>query len=102
MFRIRREVANCRESHPGNDRIGDHVDVFVNLSRVKSAIEMNVAIARRELARYRLSELPLRPWDHRTWSLARIANCQHIARIFRRSNGILNPADVSGNKMPQR
>ena len=57
---IRGEVAYGGEAESGNDRIGDHVDIFVNAAGLEAAVEMDGPVARRELAIDRRGKLPLR------------------------------------------
>ena len=60
MFGIGRKVADRSKAPAGHDGIGDDVNVFINLARLKAAVEMDISVARDEFAVDGLRELPLR------------------------------------------
>ena len=57
---IGREVAYRGEAAAGHDRIGDHVNIFVDFSGLKAAVQVDMAVTRSEFAVDRLRELPFR------------------------------------------
>ena len=58
MLGIGRKVADGGEATAGHDRVGDNVNVFVNLARLKAAVQMNMPVAGDELAVDGVGELP--------------------------------------------
>src|SRR5258707_3132324 len=70
MLGVGREVANDGETASGYNRIGDDVNVFVDFAWLESAVQVNVPIARRELAVNRVRELPFGSGDNRAFGVA--------------------------------
>src|SRR5271154_3828844 len=59
MFGIGRKVPDRSEATASDDRIGDDVNIFVDLAGLKTAIQMDMTVTRNELAVDRVGELPV-------------------------------------------
>ncbi len=73
------EVADSSESAAGNDGIGDDVNIFVDLARLKAAVEVDMAGARDEFSIDGVRKLPLRAGNNRALGPARIAHREDVA-----------------------
>ncbi len=102
MFGIRSEITDGSKAQARDDWIGNHVDIFIDLAWMKAAVEMDEAVAGRELAIDGVRESPLRARNDGAQRLARVAHRQHIARIVRRSHRILSSAHASGDPVTKR
>src|SRR5271157_263014 len=83
------KISNGGKTRAGNNGIGNNVNVLVNLSRLKTAVEVNESIAGDELAVDRVRELPLGARYHRARAFAGIAHCKHVARVVGSGHWIL-------------
>src|SRR5258708_12222783 len=61
VLHIRGEVTHGGETEPGNDRIGDPIDVLINQATQESSVQMDAPVARYQLTLDHPSELPLAP-----------------------------------------
>ena len=81
MLRIRGEIANGRKAKSGDDRVRHNINVFINLSGVKSSIQMNMPVAGDDLTVDSVRELPLAARNRRCVapraSHAQSARCAH-------------------------
>src|SRR5678816_1633794 len=99
---IRGEVAYRSETQSSNNRVTDHVDVFVDPAGLKPSSEMNMAIAGNEFAVNRVREPPLRPWDHCPFRFARIPHRQLVSWVIRVGDGTFAAAEVADHKVSER
>ena len=102
VFGIGSEIAHRREAQARHDGVFDHVHVFVDLSRMEAAIQMDVPVAGRELSVDGVRKLPLGARNDRPLTVARVTNRQHVARVVRCRDGILDSADAAGDQVSQR
>src|SRR5580700_4504599 len=87
MLGVGSEVTDGCKAPSGHHRVSDHIHVFVDLSWLEPAVQVNKPVCRDELAIDSMRELPLRAGNDTPRSIARIADREHIARIIRRGNG---------------
>ena len=102
MLGVGGEVADRSEPPASHNRIGDGVNVFVNLARLKSAVQMDIPVAGGEFAFDGLRKLPLSARDFGALSIARVANGEHVAWIFGGGHRIFGPTNAAENEMSQR
>src|SRR5580704_11080207 len=101
MLGVGCKVANGGEASAGHNRIGGHVDIFINPTGLKAAIHVNVSIAPRKLALHHVRKLPLSAWNHGSWRVARITNGKHIAGILRRRDRVFRTTDGALDQVSQ-
>ena len=77
------KVTYGREASAGHDRVGDDIDVFVNLSGLEAAVQVNKPICRDELAIDGMRELPLGARNEGAPPITRVADREHVSRIIR-------------------
>jgi hypothetical protein len=63
VLHVGSKVAHGGEAESGDDRILHDVHVFVELPRLKAALEVNEAIAELEVSRDSMGKLPARARD---------------------------------------
>ncbi len=102
MLGIGSEIAHRREAQARHHRILHYINVFVDLSRMEAAIQMDVPVAGRELAGDGLRELPFGARNDLPLAVARVAHRQHVPRVVRCGRGILDSADAAGDQVSQR
>src|SRR6185369_3404116 len=96
------EVAYRSETQSSNNRVADHVDVFVNPAGLKASVEMDMAVAGNEFAVNRVREPPLRPGDYCSSGFAGIPHRQLVSWVIRVGDGVFGAAEVADHKMSER
>lgn len=81
MLGIRGEIAYGGKTSASHYGVGDDINVFVDLSLLKAAVQMNIPVTGNEFAIDGLRELPLNPGNVRALPVARIPDRKRIARI---------------------
>jgi len=95
------EVADGGEAESGDDGVLHDVDVFVDFSGLKAAIEMDVAIAGYKFAIESLRKLPFGAGDDGSFRISGIADRENVAGIVGSRDRIFHAADVAGDQVAQ-
>ena len=99
MLGIRGEIADGGKSAAGHYGIDYDVNVFVNLSRLKTAVQMDVPVRGNQLSIYRMRELPLGAENHSALPVTRVPHREHVVGILSRSHRILDPTNVAEDQV---
>ena len=87
---------------PDDHRVGDHVDVLVNLAGLESTAQVNESVAGRELAVDSVRKLPLGARNHAARGVAGVADGEDVARVVRIGNRVLGAADSAPDHVAER
>jgi len=101
VLHIGSKVAEGSKPQTRHNRICGNVDIFVDLSRLKSSVQMNKLVAGNEFAVDDVRKLPIAAWNDRSRPAARVAHGEHIARIVGNRNRVFDAANMPRDEVPE-